>query len=234
MYRHKKPSRGTTIIEVLVYTALFSMVMTGVAATFTAGNRWYATARAVITVEQDAHNVPYRVSQEMMESNLSAIAFYPSSASPYAVRGVVFVSPRNPAAGNAFGLNPLTGRARWYKYVCFYVAQDPQTPSALAVFRKEWVPSGFSADARPTRCVNDTTWFKNNNALRAQIVAHNVQPVTTTYPRGGFEVYSGDPETSSPNYETASNPICVVINTSSGSDQTQNTIKSNLLFSVRN
>lgn len=227
--------RGTTFVELIVYTALFAMIASAVAAAFTAGNRWYQTTRSVISAEQDAQNLPYRLGQELMESNLGGITFYPNSNASSARRGIVFIAPRNPSAGNAFGFNPLTGRARWYKYVCFYVQSDPENPGATEVVRKEWVPAGLDPDARPVACVNTTDWFRTNTSLAQVVIAHNVLAPTDTLLHGGFDVFSGDPETTSPNYDSASNPICVSVSTGNGGSTAQmNTVKTTLLTSARN
>lgn len=229
-----KRQRGASLMELIVYTVLFSMVATGVAAAFSAGNRWYSTTRLVIQAEQDAHNLPVKLAQELMESNLGGIQFYPCSADQYAPRGITFISPRD--TSSKFNINPLTGRARYYKYICYYVGPDPTNAGMYAVFRKEYAPPGLNPDARPVPLSTAycTEWFRDNRALRAQIVAHNIVPAATAWGNSGFDIYSGDPESGSENHESVSNPICIEVSTATDTRGATNNIKSSVLLSVRN
>lgn len=217
--------RGSTLIETLVYCALFTLVGSGVATTYTIGNRYYMTSRSIVTAQQDAAALPRKLAQELMESHLTGITFYPNSISTSSARGVVFISPHNPANGDAFSFNQTSGNTRWYKYVCYYLGTDPSKSTSLAVIRKEYVPAGLNPDASPVQCSYDTTWFSTNTALRADVVAHDVTS-------GGFSVYSGS--VASPNYDTVTNPICIAVQTTVTYQSANNSVQANLSVSVRN
>ncbi|HXE72414.1 MAG TPA: hypothetical protein VNO81_07105 [Candidatus Nitrosotenuis sp.] len=224
--------RGVSLTEVLVYSGLMGLVLSAVYAAFTPGLRYYRATQSNVEIQQGAQAALQRLAGELMESNLGGIRFYPNSSYPGVPSGIVLISPRSPSAPERVGLNPLTGRARWYKYVCYYVGPD-DTPGRLALYRKEYVPSGLNPDARPTPCPYTTDWFRSSSS-RAQVVARDLAPVSSAYPYGGFEAFSGDPETSAPERNSPANPVCLLVTSENRDAGGANRMTSRILVNVRN
>ncbi|MCL5773208.1 MAG: hypothetical protein M1536_02370 [Firmicutes bacterium] len=221
----KKRLSASSLIELLVYATIFFVIFGGVYLIFTAGVKYYTSARSMIEVQQGVQMAPFRLQRELMESDLNGITFYPNSTSSQIIpRGVVFISPRNPSNNNSFDYNTATGRCRWYKYVCYYAGTDPNDSQSLAIFRKEYVPASMNPNANPVQCGYDTGWFQGNTSLQAEIVARSIS---------SFDVSSGDPAQTT-DYNKAFNPVCIKVVLQDVKSGSLNIINTQLLLSVRN
>jgi hypothetical protein len=222
--------RGTTLAEMIVYFALTGFVFSGIYSIFSAGMKYYRTTQGIIKLQQEAQMAPYRMARELMESNLSGIRFYPNSLSYYDVpRGVVFISARDPANGDAIDISSTTGRPRWCKYVCYY---EEHTEQYHMLCRKEYKDPSINPNSKPVPCAYDTQWFASNKNLKKRIIARNLNHRHDA--NTGFEIYSGDPESGTKELNSPFNPICIRCNFLEMTDKEDNVMNITVLVSTRN
>lgn len=168
--------QGSTLIEILVYVALFSTVLIVIFTILNTEIKLYRIADQQSTVNQSALRSTFRLTRELSESSLQAIALYaPGSAAP----GVVFMSPRmvtgtstGPVQYN--GTAGFEGRLSWSSFICYYQAPDPTDSSKYLLKRK--VKTNQGSD--DTAVIVDTYspgWFSGNSALGAgQVIAADI------------------------------------------------------------
>lgn len=222
---HRKRARGTTLVEIMIYMSLVTMVFLAIYGVFMAGRRYFEIARASIEVQQAANTIGYRLTRDLMETDASTVQFYPNANFTSAPVGVVFLSARKPVTGaaddNTFQYDNTYGVPNWQKYIGYYLDTDPSYPNdpqMRALYVAEFVPTGFpKLRAEPGSINSVTTATMRTNGRNKRIVAHGVMAPTNARPRGGFDVYSIMNGTKT--YLASQNPIYIdleLLNTSAG------------------
>jgi len=227
---------GFTMVEVMVYTGILALVFGIIYFMFEAGMKYYNTARAGVSIQEAAQKSTYLLKRELMESNLDGIAFYPNSTVTGVPSGVVFISPRDPANHDRFDLSASTGRARWHKYVCYYTQGTGDGSGTYTLYRKEYVPATINPDARPVKCAYNTSYFASATTLKSRVIATGLAASSNTLPRGGFTVFTGDPDAQNfaPEYNAPANPICIQLNLTNRQLGRNNSLSTSMLVNVRN
>lgn len=223
--------KGTNLLEVLIYTAIFGLLFTLIYQFFNVGVAYFTAARANIEVQGGLQSAAKRLAAELSESNLSSIRFYPTSSSPSGMPyGIVFASPRymstnattpNKLVFDTASPNP-SGKPLWHKYVCYYLDADSANPGYYCLMRKEKDLPGSGSSLTPTASSDTTLTFKNSNWLPGEMLAANLKAA-------GFTIYSdaGNPA-------IVSNPITINFQLESLSKGKQNTLNSQLYVNVIN
>lgn len=222
----KQPrSRGTTLVEIMIYMSLVTMVFMAIYGVFMAGRRYFEIARASIEVQQAANTIGYRLTRDLMETDAATVRFFPNSASSSAPAGVVFLSARKPVTGapddNTFVYDQTYGVPMWQKYLGYYLDTDPSYPNDTqmrALYLAEIVPSGFPKTRAEAPSVNGlTTASFKSSGRNKRIVAHGIMAPTNARPHGGFDVYAV--VNGAKTYTASQNPIYIdleLLNTSAG------------------
>ncbi|MGI5844092.1 MAG: PilW family protein [Candidatus Xenobium sp.] len=188
--RHKQA--GATLIEVLTYMALASMVFLAIYGIFMAGRRYFEIARASIEVQQALNTVGSRLTRDLMETHAEAIQSYPNNKYPSLPVGIVFLSARDDQ--NVFQYDPNYGVPIWQKYVGYYLDTDPNypdNPRMRALYVAEVKPSGFPKIRPEQGTVNNvTTATIRNSGQNRRLLAHCIQAPPYLGSRGGFNCYA--------------------------------------------
>ena len=108
--------RGTTLIEALVYTALFGLVLSCIYWVLIASMRYYHIANDSIELQQNGLVALSTITQELSESQANSIYSFSDPD------GIIFASPRN--SSNQFTYGSLTQKLQWSKWVCYYVGSN--------------------------------------------------------------------------------------------------------------
>lgn len=195
---HSRRPSGTTLVELMTYMSLVTMVFLAIYGIFTAGRRYLEIARASIEVQQAANTIGYRLTRDLMETDAHTVQYYPNSAASTAPVGIVFLSARKPVTGaaddNVFQYDATYGIPNWQKYVGYYLDADPSypdQPTMRALYVAEVVPSGFPKTAAQKGSVNGVTTatFRTSGRNR-RLLAHGILAPTNARPQGGFDCYA--------------------------------------------
>lgn len=216
-------ARGTTLVEIMIYMSLVTMVFLAIYGVFMAGRRYFEIARASIEVQQAANTIGYRLTRDLMETDAPTVQYYPNGTFATAPAGVVFLSARKPVTGaaddNTFQYDNTYGVPNWQKYVGYYLDVDPSYPNDTqmrALYVAEIVPTGFpKLKAEPGSVNSVTTVTMRSNGRNKRIVAHGILAPTNARPHGGFDVYAIMNGTKT--YTASTNPIYIdleLLNTS--------------------
>ncbi|MBI2252049.1 MAG: prepilin-type N-terminal cleavage/methylation domain-containing protein [Armatimonadetes bacterium] len=218
MQNLKLKNKGSSLIEVLVYIALFSIVFSSIYMIFIMALRYYYTTKSGIEVQQGAILAVYKLSKELNESSLASLKIY-RTTSP---KGIVFMSIRNPASGNQIQYS--SGSLIWYKYVCFYIETDPADSTKKALFRKEQTITPTTTPASSSTYT--PAWFSSGGGagLAYEVTAHNLDASS------GFDIYWGDHLEGVP----GSNPIYLELKVNSESYGKINDISTSTLIEIKN
>lgn len=207
----RKNSFGTSLVEMIVYSALLLTVFTGVFGVFNAVTKYYYAVNTGIDVQQTTVGTTYRLSKDLSEANINSIAIYKqddtgNGADPYyprnypsagnlGRRGIVFMSPRlvtNESKGitGDVSVNTSTGKVYWNSYICYYLTTDTQDTSKFQLVRK--VKRINPAVDTVAYCEYSPDWFATNTTIGSgQIVARGLNDMdiywwkptaTGTYP----------------------------------------------------
>jgi len=223
--------KGTSLVEVLMYTAIFGLLFTLIYQFFNLGVGYFTAAKANIEVQGGLQSAAHRLARELAESNLATVRFYPTASSPSGTpRGVVFASPRfmstsattpNRLVFDTSSPNP-SGKPLWHKYLCYYLDSDPGNRGYYCLIRKEKDLPGSGYSLTPIASSDTTLTFKNSSSLPKETVATNLKA-------GGFNIYyvAGNPL-------SVGNPITINFQLESLSKGKRNTLESQLYVNVFN
>ena len=176
-----KRSKGFTLLEMVVYTLIFGLSLTGVYTVLIGTVQNYNAATANIEVQQGAQSALNRIAQELKEAS--------SSSGSIAIQsgvGVAFLSARN--SNNQIQYDSSSGLLRWQKRICYYLDTDPGLTTEYALFRKE---ETFTATTiPPTIASSYVTTMKNNTALRKILIARHFTTVTNFSVTSSVNLYT--------------------------------------------
>lgn len=240
--RTRHNQAGATLIEVLTYMALASMVFLAIYGIFMAGRRYFEIARASIEVQQALNTVGFRLTRDLMETHAETVQSYPNTKYTSLPVGIVFLSARDDQ--NVFQYEPTYGMPMWQKYIGYYLDTDPSypdNPRMRALYVAEVKPSGFPKIRAEKGTVNNvTTATIRSSGQNRRLLAHGIMAPTNTRPRGGFDCYALI--NGIQNHQNFTNPIYVnleMLNTAAGvartggADSNENSITSFLRIEGR-
>jgi len=216
---------GATLIEILTYMGLVSMVMLAIYGIFVAGQRYFEVARASVEVQQALNTIGARLTRDLMETDANTVQSYPNSKYTAVPVGIVFLSARKPTTGaaddNTFQYDATYGGPVWQKYIGYYLDTDPSypdNPRMRALYVAEVVPAGFPKTQAQKGTENSITSATIRTSGRnRRLLAHGILAPTNARPRGGFDCYAII--NGGTRHQLFQNPIYVdleMINTSAG------------------
>ena len=114
-----KERAGTTLMELIVSSALMLVLMGSLVAIFSSASRYYLSMTNASDVQRACLLAANRVAGEMAEGNLQAVLDDPNDL------GVVFASPRSRDLQVHF--DPNTKELQWQQFICFFVERQGVT-----------------------------------------------------------------------------------------------------------
>lgn len=170
-----RAERGTTLVELLVCSALLGLLMTGVLAVIVANNQYLRNSEARLEMQREAMQSLSQMTRELAESDRYAVTVEPDA--------MVFASPRDLHGKITFDSR---GRLQWHKYVCYYRDPNMDGTGVACLVRKVIGLPAPAIDVPPAPLV---PVVRDNPSLTPKVVAHNVDsftPVVT--PAGPVEL----------------------------------------------
>lgn len=217
----KRPP-GLTLLEMMVYAALFPLLLGVVYTILMASRRYLETARNAVDVQQSAALAVSKMGRELRETTPLVVQTFPGSAVPAStVVGVVFVSARN-SAGQFVWEPGGSGLPYWQKYVAYYLDADPSDPGSnrmRALYRAEFTPTvsqGFPTldPGLPSTLTPAVTASSIRSAPQnRRLICGRVLAPTTALPRGGLNVYFSSDAGVTRTYGACSNPVYLELTT---------------------
>jgi type II secretory pathway component PulJ len=176
--RNSSRERGTTLVEALVYTALFGIVLTCIYWVLVASMRYYRIADSSVELQQNGMSAMTAVTQDLSES-MSATVYDLDAAPP---KGIIFASPRNRTSTGDIGNSYIYDnqkRLLWSKWICYYIAQN-KTGEYTCLYKKEyWKCAANTGEFEPaaSSSYRTTTAFKDDPSLKPRTVAKYVKDI---------------------------------------------------------
>jgi len=167
----EKRSRGTTLIEAMVYCSIFGMVLACIYGTLVSSTRYFYAADALNQATQSAQTGIAQLVNELTESHPSTVVLGSTSTGTTNQNGIIFASPRDEAGIYQRGTD---GKAIWQKFVCYYTGTDGDEP---VLIRREVAISPSADPPENTHAIAD---FSGNAGLRTRIVARNITGMTVS------------------------------------------------------
>ncbi|MGV8121913.1 MAG: type II secretion system protein J [Candidatus Xenobiia bacterium LiM19] len=163
--------RGTTLIEGMVYCAIFGIIMTCIYWVLVASMRYYNIANYSVDLQQNGLSVMTALSHDLSESKSSTFTNLIASTP----KGVIFASPRN--SSGTYSYHPDTRLLMWTKWVCYYI---DTTNGVNYLYRKEYYKN--TSEAVPVIPDDHSTiqQFKNDSSLPRKTMAKYIQTINAT------------------------------------------------------
>ncbi|MFH1453501.1 MAG: hypothetical protein ABIH00_05935 [Armatimonadota bacterium] len=210
-----KKRKGATIVEMLVYAALFGLVFTGIYMVFNASIKYYHVTKSNIWVQQASLNAINQLSRELFESSLDSVILYSSSP-----KGVVFMSPRK--TDNTVEYNSTSGyegQPYWQKFICYYMYADPENPAKNMIYRKEIAVTPASAPYSSSTYTTSYFATGGGSGLSHKVIANDISDFDLYWMDGSIKSY-GTP---------SDNPVYISVTAedeSIGKENTMTTVSS--------
>ena len=128
-----KRAGGFTLIEVLIASAMFLLMMTALYQSLVLAIRLYQKVRDASEIQAETLRVLSRLERSLAGAAASTIQVNPSPLDPVRNRFILFVSAE---PDQVYGdVDPTNGKLEWQRIVCFYVAPAPN--GRFSLLRKE-------------------------------------------------------------------------------------------------
>lgn len=164
-------SRGTTLVEMLVYCVLLGVLLTGVYAVLLAGVRNYAIGANATELEQAALKAATRLSRELAEGDAASFRV---DSSPV---GIVFASPRDSTDPKGRFAYNSANRMLWQSYVCYYLGTANGAPALI----RKVTPISPTVSSPPTIPSTLTSaWFAAQTGIAPTWTGFNVSGLSVT------------------------------------------------------
>jgi len=116
-------SRGFSLIELVVTSALLLFLTGGITLVTMNGMRYFRLGYAYQTAQQQALVAMRKLVDELQNSRRDSVS---SSSSPSPEPHLVFLSARPPEPTTGALVHDVDGRLLWQKWVCYYLTTDRQ------------------------------------------------------------------------------------------------------------
>jgi len=164
-----KKKKGMTLPEVMVYSVLIGMVLTGVYGILTSSMKYYRITEIRSDLQQNGIKAVSGILGDMMGTPRSTIVMSTSTPS-----GVFFVSSRKDDGNHQFD---SSGMLIWQKWVCYYL--EANTNGSYNLVRKE-KPLATPSGTPGTPPYTSVTQFAAAN-LERHVVARDIQSMAITF-----------------------------------------------------
>ncbi|HXE71832.1 MAG TPA: hypothetical protein VNO81_04145 [Candidatus Nitrosotenuis sp.] len=149
----RRGNSGFSLVELIVYSALFPVVLAAIYAVLTLCTRYYAALDNQATLGQQALTASARLAEDVSGTALASVRVESD--------GIVFLSARG-AGGQVF--YDSSGRLLWLKYVCYY-------RTGTVLYRKE---QSITATPDVPALTPAVSAFAGNSSLPTTQVAREV------------------------------------------------------------
>lgn len=168
MFKLKK-NRGMSIPELMIYSVLIGLVLTGIYGILTSSMKYYRITEVRSELQQNAILAISGILGDMMGTPRSTIMMSTSSPS-----GVFFVSSRKDDGNHEFD---SAGLLIWQKWVCYYL--ESNSTGTFNLVRKE-VPMSTPSSTPGLPPYTSVSLFASAN-LEKHIVAKDIQSMAITF-----------------------------------------------------
>ena len=168
MISKRKKTRGMSIVEVMVYSVLIGLVLTGIYGILTSSMKYYRITEVRSDLQQNGIKAISGILGDMMGTPKSTIVM---GTNP---DGVFFVSSRKSDGNHEFD---NYGMLKWQKWVCYYLEQN--TDGTYNLVKKESPISTPSSD--PGTAPYTTVSQFAAASLQKHKIAENIQSMNIVY-----------------------------------------------------
>lgn len=168
MFNFRK-RRGMTLPEVMVYSVLIGLVLTGIYGILTSSMKYYRITEIRSDLQQNAIKAVSGILGDMMGTPRSTIMM--STATP---SGVFFVSSRKTDGNHEFD---SSGLLIWQKWVCYYL--EANTNGSYNLVRKEVALSTPSSTPGLPPYTSVAQFAAAN--LQKHLIAKDIQSMAITF-----------------------------------------------------
>lgn len=130
-------SRGISIAELLVTISIMGLMFTMIATMSLLIKKTYVAQNSFSSMQQSAAVALAKLSRELMESSYDTITIY-NPSDPNQFTGIIFGSARNYSNYNNFTIDPSTAKPIWFKYIGYYIDNDPKSSGEKVLCRREY------------------------------------------------------------------------------------------------
>jgi type II secretory pathway pseudopilin PulG len=118
----RRRAPGMTLIEIMVYSVLLGLLMTGVYSAFYISKTYWDSAQGTTEVQQQCLRAMNGINRVLSQGNASSLAIFSYGSPPHqATTGFVVLSAKTPSG--LFQHQPTTGEIMWQRWVAVYI--DP-------------------------------------------------------------------------------------------------------------
>jgi prepilin-type N-terminal cleavage/methylation domain-containing protein len=113
----KKPQKGMTLVEIMIYSALVGIILTGVYATLIFSMRYFKTINTLSSLQDSVLVTLSKMEMEMSETRAASITI--SESNP---PGVMFPTLKNLQGNYTFS----GGQVLWQAWTCYYLQKNDE------------------------------------------------------------------------------------------------------------
>ncbi len=164
-----KRNRGMTLPEVMIYSVLIGLVLTGIYGILTSSMKYYRITEIRSDLQQNAIMAVSGILGDMMGTPRSTIVMSTTTPS-----GVFFVSSRKSDGNHEFD---SSGLLIWQKWVCYYL--ESNSSGSYNLVRKE-VPLNTPSSTPGLPPYTSVTQFAAAN-LQKHLIAKDIKSLAITF-----------------------------------------------------
>jgi hypothetical protein len=199
----RKQKKGTTLVEVMIYSFLIGVVLSGVYGILIFSLRYYKTVDEMTTMQQDAMIAMSRTGEFLNDSKAEYVTIAPISGfhEPLFV-GVMFPSPKN--QDNEYLFND-EGKIMWQKWICYY--PERQKDGTVYLIAKEDLM--FQPVEKPVKQSAEqlAIFTKKTNVTSRRVIAKNISSFKVAQIMAGSPVFEIKLAVDGPTYKNKPNTI---------------------------
>jgi type II secretory pathway pseudopilin PulG len=186
--KKKKPANGMTLIEIMIYSVLIGVVLTGVYSVLLFSLRYFRAIDNMTTLQNKAMTVTSRLEDSFRDSGSDSVTIAPlylQGSSQSSFTGVMFPSPKN--VKNEYLFNN-EGEIMWQKWVC--IAPELQRDGTIDLVMKEVevTPSAGTPENSPYSNVKEFAGAYNVDNKR--VLARGISGFTVARAQAGSPVFN--------------------------------------------
>ena len=170
--RYPKRGRGFTLIEVIIASGIFLLMLTAIYQCLVLSLRLYHKVRDASEIQAETLRVISHVERSLSGAAVSTVQINPSPLDAVQDRYILFVSAQSDEV--YFEESPADGKPVWQRIICFYVVPEPNGRFSL-VRKDQKLPLPLSTtlpSALPTK-----DQMKNDASLPAEVLTRHLTDV---------------------------------------------------------
>ena len=165
--------KAFTLIEVLIASAIFLMMLTAIYQTLLLAIRHYHKIRDAAEIQGEALRVLNHVEGALSDAAAATVKINPNLLADIRDRYILFVSAEPP--GVYFDADATDGKPKWQRIVCFYVVERASDKHLLLMRKDKMLPTPLSTALPGSLPTRDD--MKNDPSLPTRILTDNLTEV---------------------------------------------------------